>query len=135
MTTAPRRRSVATFSWVAGCSHISVCMAGAKTTGQRAVSSVLVSRSSARPWAALASMSAVAGATTTRSAPCPMRTCGTSWTSSQTSVETGWPESADQVAAPTKFSADAVGHDPYVMAGLGQPAQQLARLVGGDARR
>ena len=68
MTTAPRRRSVATLSWVAGCSHISVCMAGAKTTGQRAVSSVLVSRSSARPCAALASRSAVAGATTTRSA-------------------------------------------------------------------
>src|SRR3712207_6848655 len=37
-TIAPRRRSVATLSWVAGCSHISVCMAGANTTGQCAVS-------------------------------------------------------------------------------------------------
>ncbi|CAM5486094.1 hypothetical protein STANM309S_04797 [Streptomyces tanashiensis] len=84
-------------------------MAGAKTTGQRAVSSVLVSRSSARPWAALASMSAVAGATTTRSAAWPIRTWGTSWTESHTSVETGLPESADQVAAPTKCSAESVG--------------------------
>ncbi len=108
-TTAPRRRRVATFSWVAGCSHISVCIAGAKTTGQRAVRRVLVRRSSASPWAALASMSAVAGATTTRSASWPIRTCGTSWTSCQTSSETGWPESADQVAAPTKCSEAAVG--------------------------
>ena len=33
-------RSVATLARVAGCSHISVCIAGASTTGQRAVSSV-----------------------------------------------------------------------------------------------
>src|SRR5206468_639697 len=39
-TTAPRRRSSATLAWVAGCSHISVCMAGAYSTGQRAVSRV-----------------------------------------------------------------------------------------------
>ena len=45
-------------------------------TGQDAVSSVAVSRSSARPVAARASRSAVAGATTTRSAFWPMRTCG-----------------------------------------------------------
>ncbi len=38
-----------------------------------------------------------------------MRTCGTSCTSSQTSVETGCPERADQVGAPTKWSAEAVG--------------------------
>src|SRR5579884_1960113 len=95
-TIAPRRRSVATFSRVAGCSHISVCIAGANTTGQRAVSNVLVSRSSARPWAAFASRSAVAGATSTRSADWPRRTCGTSETRSQTSVETGCPDSASQ---------------------------------------
>ncbi len=109
MTTAPRRRSVATFSWVAGCSHISVCIAGTKITGQRAVRRVLVSRSSARPWAALASMSVVQGATTTRSADWPMRTCGTSWTDSQTSVEAGLPERAAQVASPTKCRDAAVG--------------------------
>ena len=108
-TTTPRERRVATLARVAGCSHISVCIAGANTTGQRAVSRVLVSRSSARPWAALASRSAVAGATTTRSASLPIRTCGTSWTSDQTSVVTGCPDSAAQVAAPTKRSADPVG--------------------------
>src|SRR4051812_16693282 len=84
-------------------------MAGANRTGQRAVSSVLVSRSSARPWAAFASRSAVAGATTTRSALCPIRTCGTSWTSVQTSVATGLPDRAAQVGAPTNVSALAVG--------------------------
>src|SRR5687768_7672611 len=61
------------------------------------------------PWAAFASRSAVAGATTTRSAACPIRTCGTSWTSAHTSAETGLPDSADQVGAPTKASAAAVG--------------------------
>ena len=50
ITCTPRRRRVATLARVAGCSHISVCIAGASTTGQRAVSRVAVSRSSARPW-------------------------------------------------------------------------------------
>src|SRR5690606_5896274 len=108
-TTAPRARRVATFATVAGCSHISVCMAGAYSTGQRAVSRVLVSRSSAMPTAARASRSAVAGATTTRSASCPIRTCGTSYARDQTSSATGCPESASQVAAPTNRSAAAVG--------------------------
>ena len=108
-TTTPRPRSVATLAAVAGCSHISVCMAGASTTGHRAVSRVLVSRSSASPWAAFAIRSAVAGATTTRSADCPIRTCGTSWTSSHTSVDTGLPDSAAHVGAPTNSSAAAVG--------------------------
>ena len=68
--------NVATLACVAGCSHISVCIAGAKTTGHRAVSNVAVSsvavnRSSARPATARASRSAVAGATTTRSASWP----------------------------------------------------------------
>ena len=109
MTIAPRWRRVATLAWVAGCSHISVCIAGAKTTGQRAVSNVLVSRSSARPWAALASRSAVAGATTTTSADWPIRTCGTACTSAHTSVDTGLPDSAAHVGAPTNSSAAAVG--------------------------
>src|SRR3954452_6836655 len=108
-TTAPRRRRVATLSCVAGCSHISVCMAGTKTTGQEAVSSVAVSRSSARPMAARASRSAVAGATTTRSAFWPIRTWATSGTSDHTSVVTGLPDSASKVAAPTKCRAPGVG--------------------------
>ena len=86
-----------------------VCIAGAKTTGHRAVSRVLVSRSSARPWAARAIRSAVAGATTTRSASWPIRTWGTSWTSRHTSAATGLPERAAQVAAPTNSSAAVVG--------------------------
>ncbi len=105
MTCAPRERSVATLAWVAGCSHISVCMAGANATGHRAVSRVLVSRSSARPWAAFARRSAVAGATTTRSADCPMRTCGTSCTEVHTSVLTGLPDRADHVGAPDEVRA------------------------------
>ena len=108
-TTTPRERSVATLARVAGCCHISVCMAGARSTGQVAVSSVLVSRSSARPCAARASRSAVAGATTTRSAVRPMATCGTSCASLHTSVTTGWPDSADHVGSPTKRSAASVG--------------------------
>ena len=105
----PRSLSVATFAWVAACSHISVCMAGAITTGHRAVSSTVVSRSFACPVAARASRSAVAGATTTRSASWPIRTCGTAVMSDHTSVCTGLPDNADQVAAPTKFSAAWVG--------------------------
>ena len=85
----PRLRRVATLAAVAGCSHISVCMAGASTTGQRAVSRTAVSRSPDCPAAARASRSAVAGATTTRSASCPIRTCGTWCTSSQAVVVTG----------------------------------------------
>ncbi len=38
-----------------------------------------------------------------------MRTWGTSWTDSQTWVVTGLPESAAQVASPTKCSEDGVG--------------------------
>ena len=109
MTMAPRRRSSATLAWVAGCSHISVCMAGAYSTGHRAVSKVAVSRSPAIPAAARASRSAVAGATRTRSAACPIRTCGTSDTPVHTSVVTGWPDSAAQVASPTNRSASGVG--------------------------
>ena len=47
----PRRASVARLSCTAGCSHISVCMAGATTTGDpsRTASSVAVSRSLEMP--------------------------------------------------------------------------------------
>ncbi len=78
-------------------------------TGQRAVSKVAVRRSPDIPAAARASRSAVAGATMTRSASCPIRTCGTWCTSSNTVVTAGWPDSAAQVAAPTKFSESGVG--------------------------
>ena len=48
-TWTPRRRSVARFSCTAGCSHISVCMAGQTTTGARVASRVAVSRSDEMP--------------------------------------------------------------------------------------
>ena len=60
------------FAWVAGCRHISVCIAGAMTTGASLASTVLPSRSSARPVASFAIVFAVAGAITMRSAACPM---------------------------------------------------------------
>ena len=70
------------FAWVAGCRHISVCMAGAMTSGASLASTVLPSRSSARPVASFAIEFAVAGAITMRSAAWPMATCRTSATPS-----------------------------------------------------
>ena len=84
-------------------------MAGAKTIGHVAVSKTFVSKSLAAPDAARDNKSAVAGATITKSAACPIRTCGTSATSSHTCAFTGLPESASQVAEPTKFSEACVG--------------------------
>ena len=84
ITCTPLLRRVATLARVAGCSHISVCMAGAMSTGPLAVSSDAVSRSSDMPAAARARTLALAGATTTRSAHRPRLTCGTAGTSDQT---------------------------------------------------
>jgi hypothetical protein len=46
-----RLRRRATLACTAGCSHISVCMAGHTTTGRTVASSVATSRSSDRPMA------------------------------------------------------------------------------------
>ncbi len=67
-TVTPRPRSVARLACVAGCSHMWLFIAGATTTGQVAASAALVSRLSARPWASLAIVLALAGATTRTSA-------------------------------------------------------------------
>ena len=64
----PSAFRVATLRWVAGCSHIRTFIAGAINTGLSVASRVVEARSPARPLAALAIRSAVAGATTTRSA-------------------------------------------------------------------
>ncbi len=48
-TCTPRDLSRRRFSCTAGCSHISVCMAGQTTTGARVANSTLVSRSSLMP--------------------------------------------------------------------------------------
>ena len=97
------------FATVAGLSHISVCMAGATTTGAVVVSTVAVRRSSAIPAAIFAIVFAVAGAMMTRSASWPMRTWLTWSTKSKTSVVTGRPESASKVGAPTNSRALGVG--------------------------
>src|SRR5699024_7065986 len=81
-TVRPRSRSTATFSTVEGCSHISVCIAGATTIGARVTRAEAASRSSARP----------------------IRSRG-----SRTEVRTGWWLSASQVAAPTNSREERVG--------------------------
>ena len=48
-TCTPLDRRTARLSCTAACSHISVCIAGATSTGARVASSVLVSRSSLMP--------------------------------------------------------------------------------------
>ena len=71
----PRAASVATLAWVAGCAHISVFIAGAIRIGLSEASSVVAARSSAIPAAMRAIRSAVAGATTSRSASRDSRIC------------------------------------------------------------
>lgn len=93
---------------VAGCDHISVCIAGAMTRGARLASTVVPSRSSAMPAASLAIVLAVAGAMTMTSASWPRLTCRTAATSSKIDVFRGLRLRASQVGAPTNFSADSV---------------------------
>ena len=64
----PSALRVARFRCVAACRHIRTFMAGAISTGLSVASRVVEARSPANPCAALAIRSAVAGATTTRSA-------------------------------------------------------------------
>jgi hypothetical protein len=66
-------------------------IAGQSTTGARVASSVVVRRSSARPWAARASRSAVAGATTITSASRPSRMWSAAPSALNRSVQTGRP--------------------------------------------
>ena len=78
----PRDSRVRTLACVAACSHISVCIAGATTSGAALARTVVPSRSSARPVASFASVFAVAGAMTIRSADWPSATWRTSATPS-----------------------------------------------------
>ncbi len=64
----PRSRSVCTLARVAGCSYMSLFIAGATTSGQRALRAHAVSRLSAIPAASLAIVFALAGAMTYTSA-------------------------------------------------------------------
>ena len=65
----PRERNNSIFASTAGCSHISVCIAGHTTTGARVAIKMFVRRSVDKPCAYAASTRAVAGATSTKSAP------------------------------------------------------------------
>ena len=67
-SSTPRPVSVSTFARVAGCDHIRGFIAGATRTGPRCASAASVSTLSASPCASLASVFAVHGATTSRSA-------------------------------------------------------------------
>ena len=62
------RRSVSAFARVAGCAHMRGFIAGATSTGPRCASAASVSRLSESPCASFASVFAVHGATTSRSA-------------------------------------------------------------------
>ena len=68
MRRTPRPVRMPMLVWVAGCSHMALFIAGATSTGLSVASSAVEARSSASPAAILARRSAVAGATTTRSA-------------------------------------------------------------------
>ena len=64
-------------SWVTGFSYILVFMAGAMSLGHRQASTVVVSISSASPWASFAQTLAVAGAMITKSVRCAREMCST----------------------------------------------------------
>ena len=85
---------MATAAWVAGCSHISVCIAGATTVGTVRQVKAEVTRSSAMPAANLAITLVVAGAMIATSAHRATSTCTMRCTSVKVSVWAGRPVSA-----------------------------------------
>ena len=100
MTWTPRSRSVATFAWVAGASHIFECIAGATTTGAREASTVNDTMSSAKPPARRARVFAVAGTMMIRSATRASSTCSAR-PSPAISTATGRDVMPSQVDLPT----------------------------------
>ena len=99
---------VSTLETVALFSHISVCIAGATTTGQVAARTVVVSKSSAIPEAIFARKDAVAGATTIRSADLATAmcfTCSTSVNRSGSTTEIEFPDRASRVLLPMNLKA------------------------------
>ena len=98
----PRAASTATLSWTDGCSHISVCMAGATTTGARVASKVAESTSPERPVRRSEIRRAVAGHTTTTSALWPSAVCGIDASEeSHSDVTAGADARAENVVSPT----------------------------------
>ena len=132
---APRARRVATLAPGGGVlPHLGVHRGREHAPGSARCSRVVVSRSSARPAAALASRSAVAGATTTRSAllagGARAATSGRrSRRRSRPGGRTGPPRWPRRRSSARTRSGTTVTSWPASR----QPAQQLAGLVGGDA--
>jgi hypothetical protein len=115
----PSSPSRATFRLVAACCHMRTFMAGAASTFLSVASSTAVARSSARPCAILARRSAVAGATTTRSASRDSRMCP---------ISTPSLRSKRSVNA---FSSDSTESDR----GVTKSAPPLVRIARTDAPR
>src|SRR5207245_2993434 len=90
-----------------GCWYIVSLMAGATTTGARVASTVADTTSSVSPRASFASICAVAGAITSRSARSPSVTWGSSYgvCASHMSVTTGCWERARRVRGETNWAA------------------------------
>ena len=120
-SSTPRARSVATFSCVAGWSHMRVFIAGATSTGPACARTASVSTSSARPCAMRASVFAVSGATTSRS---QRPRCG--YGSSLGDLRA----SAVKVSGATNRSAAAVRHRLHLVPGPDEQANERAGLVG-----
>ena len=95
-------------SCTAGCSHISVCMAGQTMTGARVASRVAMSRSSEIPAAYFPRTRAVQGATTMRSADWPSRVCGMGSGPSHSEVRAGSLARAEKVSGPMNRVASSV---------------------------
>ena len=120
---------------VAGCCHMRTFIAGAIRIGRVVASSTVEARSSAWPPAILAMRLAVAGATTTRSASRASRIWPISASSSRSnrSVWLRSPESAEAASGVTNCCAPAVRMQRTRGAALAQAADEVERLVGGDA--
>ena len=133
-TTTPRSRSVATLARVAGCSHISVCIAGrehhraARGEQRRGRAGRRRGRGPRGP-AGRRSRARRA----TRSASWPSRTCGTLGTSLHTSVATRSAGQRRPGGRADELQRGRGGDDGDLVTGLGEPAQHLAGLVRSDA--
>ena len=108
-TVTPRFASTAMLSCTDGCSHISVCIAGATITGARVARRVAVRMSPERPVRRSDTRRAVAGHTTTASACWPSLVWGMGEEGSfHSEVTAGSDASAEKVVSPTIRSAPAV---------------------------
>ena len=93
---------------VAGWSHMAGFIAGATSTGARVASRMVLARSSASPFAILASRSAEAGATTTASGARARRIWPISASAAQRSSCTRWPVMPARASRVTKRAPPAV---------------------------